>query len=185
MLTRLRQPWLGLGATTLTIALALLVIAPWSYATLAGTVADVTMCAIPFMVVVAGLWKGREPRPVALLGQPCRGLGLLGIAALVAGVTWVVLSATFGGGRGDTPFLAFGIILSIVVTFWLDVVWGGWPFTLIRNRLLGGMVLIVSAYVITGLLLHALDFSAFAAQPFYRAWTRPDPFPLGTGWSRA
>ncbi len=177
----LRQPWLGLGATALTIALALLVIAPWSYATLAGVVADVTMCAIPFMVVVAGFWKGREPRPVALLSQPWRGLGLLGIAGLAAGATWAVLFATLGGGRGDTPFLAFGIILSIVVTFWLDVVWGGWPFTLVRNRIRGAIVLILSAYVFTGLLWHTLNFSAFAGQPFYPGMDPSGPIPAWDG----
>ncbi len=181
MLPGLRQPWLGLGATAVTIALALLVIAPWSYATLAGVVADVAMCAIPFTVVVAGFWKGREPRPVALLGQPWRGLGLLGLAALVAGVTWVVLSATVGGGRGDTPFLAFGIILSIVVTFWLDVVWGGWPFTLIRNRPVGGAVLILAAYALTALLVRSLDFSVFAGQPFYPGMDPSGPIPAWDG----
>lgn len=181
MLTRLRQPWLGLGATVLTIGLALVVIAPWSYATLAGVVADVTMCAIPFMVVVAGFWKGREPHPVALLGQPWRGLGLLGLAAPVAGVTWAVLSATFGGGRGDTPFLAFAIILSIVVTFWLDVAWGGWPFSLVRSRLLGGIVLIVSAYLITAVLWHNLDFSFFAGQSFYPGMDPSGPVPAWDG----
>lgn len=164
---RLRQPWLGLVATAATIVLALLAIAPWPYPILGGVVADITMCAIPFMVVVAGFWKGREPRPFALLGQPWRGLGLLGLAAVVAGLTWLVLSATFGGGRGDTPFLAFGIILSIVVTFWLEVVWGGWPFALLRSRLLAGVGLIVSAYAITGLLLQTLDFSVFVGQPLY------------------
>ena len=181
MLPGLRQPWLGLVATSATIAAAFLVIAPWPYATLAGIVADVTMCAIPFTVVVAGLWQGREPRPVALLGQPWRGLGLLGLATVVAAVTWVVLSATFGGGRGDTPFLAFGIILSIVVTFWLDVVLGGWPFTQVRNRFLGGVGLILAAYAITGLLLRGLDFSFFSGQPFYSGMDPSGPVPAWDG----
>jgi len=173
----LPQPKLGAIASAAMTGLALLAIVPWPYATLGGIVANVTMCAIPFMVVVAGFWKGQEPQPIAGWNQPRRGLGLLGIAVVFAWVVYAVLSVTFGGSRGDTPFLAFGIILSIVVTFWLDVVFGGWPFTLIPNRLLGGVSLIVAAYLITALLLRTLDFSFFAGQTFYAGMDPAGPIP--------
>jgi hypothetical protein len=176
-----QQPRLGAIASAAMIGLALVAIAPWPYATLGGVVANVTMCAIPFMVVVAGFWKGAEPQPIAGLHQPLRGLGLLGLATVFAGAVYAVLSVTFGGGRGDTPFLAFGIILSIVVTFWLDVVLGGWPFALVRNRLLGGASLILAAYLITALLLRTLDFSVFAGQAFYAGMDPAGPIPAWDG----
>ncbi|MFT4110542.1 hypothetical protein [Propionicimonas sp.] len=180
-MARLQQPWLGIIATTATVVVSLLTIAPWSYTALGGAVANVTMCSIPFTVVVGSFWRGREPRPLAALAQPWRGLGLLLIAAVVAVLSYALLSMTVGGGRGDTPFLAFGIILSVVVCFWLDVVWGGWPFSLVRSRLAGGIGLIASAYVVTGLLLRALDFSAFAGQPFYPGMDPSGPVPAWDG----
>ncbi|MGC3993146.1 MAG: hypothetical protein QM779_03295 [Propionicimonas sp.] len=103
------------------------------------------------------------------------------MAAVVAGVSYAVLAATIGGGRGDTPFLAFGIILSVVICFWLDVVWGGWPFSLGRNTVVGGIGLIVAAYALTGLLLRTFDFSVFAGQSFSAGMDPSGPLPAWDG----
>lgn len=92
-----------------------------------------------------------------------------------------VLSATMGGGRGDTPILAFGIILSVVICFWLAVVWGGWPFTLVPDRLAGGTCLIVASYVLAGLLLRTFDFSFLAGQAFYPGTDPSGPLPAWDG----
>lgn len=177
----LRQPWLGITASAAMIAVACLAIVPWSYATLGGVVADAVMCSIPFTVVVGSFWHGREPRLIAGLRQPRRGLGLLALAAVVAAVVHAVASATIGGGRGDTPFLAFGIILSVVLCFWLVVVWGGWPFSLLPNRVVGGVGLLVAAYLLTGLALRTFDFSFLAGQSFYPGLDPGGPVPAWDG----
>ncbi|MGC3993147.1 MAG: hypothetical protein QM779_03300 [Propionicimonas sp.] len=62
-MARLRQPWLGIIATAATVVVSLLAIAPWTYAALGGVVANVTMCSIPFTVVVGSFWKGRVRSP--------------------------------------------------------------------------------------------------------------------------
>jgi hypothetical protein len=165
--TGLKQPWLGIAATTVALAIGLLATAPWPFATLTGDFANVMMCTIPFTVVVASFWHGHEPRTVAALPQPLKGVAFLGLAAVVAVVVHTVLAATLGGGRGATPFLAFGIIGSVVVTFWLVVVLGGWPFTLIGNKLLAGGAILVAVYVLTGLATRLLSFAVFSDQPFY------------------
>ena len=155
----IRQPWLGVAASAAVIVTSVLAMLPLSYATLGGVVADVMMCTIPFTAVVSSFWQGRQPRAIAELRQPLRGFAFLGLAAVVAVVVYWCLQATIGGGQGATPVLAFGTIGSVVVTFVLVAAWGGWPFTLIPNPLLGGATLLVTAYVVTGLLLQVLDFS--------------------------
>lgn len=179
--TGLKQPWLGIAATAVALAVGLLATVGWSFDTLTGVLADVMMCTIPFTVVVASFWHGREPRPLAALPQPWRGLSLLGLAAVVSGVVYLIESATIGGGRGATPFLAFGIILSVVVTFWLVVVFGGWPFSLLRNEVVAGVLVLVAVYVLAGLFVQLLDFGFLADQSFYPGMDPAGPVPAWDG----
>lgn len=180
-MTGLKQPWLGIAATTVALVVGLLATAPWPFATLTGDFANVMMCTIPFTVVVASFWHGGEPKVVAALPQPLKGVAFLGLAAVVAVVVHTILAATLGGGRGATPFLAFGIILSVVVTFWLVVVLGGWPFTLIGNKLVAGGAILVAVYVLAGLVTRLLSFAAFSDQPFYPGMDPAGPIPAWDG----
>ena len=180
-MTGLKQPWLGVVGSAIAIAVGLLATLPWNYDTLTGVFADVIMCTIPFTVVVASFWHGRQPRAIAALAQPWKGLSFLAVTAVVAVVVYFTLSATIGGGRGATPFLAFGIILSVVVTFALVVVLGGWPFTLIRDKLLAGVLLLVAVYVLAGLFVRLLDFSFLAGAPFYAGMDPGGPVPAWDG----
>ncbi len=180
-MTGLKQPWLGIAGSAVAITVGLLATLPWSFETLTGVFADVMMCTIPFTVVVASFWHGRDPRALAALPQPWRGVSFLGLAAGVAGVVYLIVSATIGGGRGATPFLAFGIILSVVVTFWLVAVFGGWPFNLLRNRTLAGVLVLVAVYLLAGLFVRLLDFGFLAGQPFYPGMDPAGPIPAWDG----
>lgn len=180
-MTGLRQPWLGITATVVALGLGLLAIAPWSFGVLTGDFGNVAMCTIPFTVVVASFWHGLEPKSVAALPQPLRGTVLLAIAAAVAVVIYTILAVAIGGGKGATPFLAFGIIWSVVVTFWLVVVLGGWPFTLIVDRLVAGGAILAAVYVLTTLATRLLNFSAFSDQPFYPGMDPAGPIPAWDG----
>ncbi len=57
------------------------------------------------------------------------------LALAVGAVVAVVHFVTVGGGiNPPPPMLAMCIITSVVITFWLAIMWGGWPFTrLIKN----------------------------------------------------
>ena len=81
-----KQPWLGITATALVIVLALLFIAPMSWATFGGWVSFAMMCAIPFAIVVGAYWHGEHPASIARLTQPVRGLAYLALTAVVAAV---------------------------------------------------------------------------------------------------
>jgi hypothetical protein len=180
-MTGLKQPWLGIAATAMIIAIAFLAILPWDNTTFGGVFCDVLMCAIPFAALVGAFWHGEEPRVIAGLRQPMRGIAYLGLTGAVAVAVYVILGATIGGGKGATPFLAFGIILSVVVTFWLAIMWAGWPFTLITNKLLGGLALLVGAYIVTAALLRTFNFGFLAGTPFYPGMDPAGPVPAWDG----
>lgn len=177
----LKQPWLGIAATVLVIGLAFLAILPWRYSTFGGIFSDVMMCMIPVSAVIGMLWQGAKPKAIAGLPQPMRGLAFTALGAAVGTVVFFLLSATIGGGEGATPFLGFGIILSVVVTFMLALMWGCWPFTMIRNRLLAGCAFLATSYVVTGLLLRTLNFAFLAGAPFYPGMDPAGPIPAWDG----
>lgn len=73
------------------------------------------------------------------------------------------------------------IITSVVTAFLLVIVLDGWPFSLIPNKLLGGIVLLVSAYLLNAAVLRAFFNFSFAAEaPWYRADL--DPAGLFNAW---
>lgn len=178
-MTALRQPWLGIAASTLIIVLSLAFIAPFSPGFFGGWLAFVLMCAIPFAIVVGAYWQGQEPAPLARLRQPLRGIAYLLVAAAVAAVVALVLWSTVGGRVGPPlPMVTMATILSVTVAFFLAIVWGGWPFSLIGNRLVSGIALLVGAYVVAiALFLVLMDFGFLRGAPVYRADLDPQgPF---------
>jgi hypothetical protein len=177
-----KQPWLGIAATVLVIVLALLFIAPMSWATFGGWVSFAMMCAIPFAIVVGAYWHGEHPASIARLKQPVRGLAYLALTAVVAAVVALVLWTTIGGSVGPPlPMLAQATILSVVVSFWLTIMWGGWPFSLIRNKLVSGIALLVGGYVVAAVLFEVFfDYGWLKGAPVYRAAL--DPAGLFNAW---
>ncbi|HET7822320.1 MAG TPA: hypothetical protein VFL10_12425 [Ornithinibacter sp.] len=177
-----KQPWLGITATALVIVLALLFIAPMSWATFGGWVSFAMMCAIPFAIVVGAYWHGEHPASIARLKQPVRGLAYLALTAAVAAVVALVLWTTVGGSVGPPlPMLAQATILSVVVSFWLTIMWGGWPFSLIRNELASGVALLVGGYVVAAVLFEVFfDYGWLEGAPVYIAAL--DPAGLFNAW---
>jgi hypothetical protein len=105
-------------------------------------------------------------------------MGTVAIAVMVA----VVHAATLGGGISPpVPMLAQAIITSVLITFWLVIVWGGWPFTLIRNRTAAAVVLLISAYIVNAVQFHVFfDYGFLRGSPIYRAGL--DPQGLFNAW---
>jgi hypothetical protein len=164
------------------IAASLVFVGLFSWPTFGGWVSVGLMCAIPTAVVVGVFARDEVVRRLARLPQPVRGLALLAGTAVVALVVTVVHALTVGGGISPpVPMLAQAIITSVLVTFWLVIVWAGWPFSLIPNRLVGGVALLVGVYVVNALQFHVLfDYSFLRGAPVYRAAL--DPLGLVNAW---
>ena len=182
MSSRLRQPLLGVVATAVVIALSLLFVSLFSWPTFGGWVSFALMCAIPVTIVIGAFWHGRLPTAIASRPQPLRGLLWLGFTGAVAFVVGAVHLSTIGGGvTPPVPMVIQAIITSVVATFFLAIVWGGWPWSLMGNRLVGGLGLLVTAYVVNAVLFHVLfDYGFARGAPFYAPAL--DPGGLFNAW---
>jgi hypothetical protein len=182
MSSRLRQPLLGVVATTVVIVASLLFVSLFSWPTFGGWVSFALMCAIPVTIVIGAFWRGAVPAAIAERPQPVRGLLFLGLAAVVAVVVGAVHLATIGGGvTPPVPMVIQAIITSVVATFFLTIVWGGWPWSLVRNRLVAGLGLLSTAYVVNAVLYTVLFNYEFAqGAPFYQPSL--DPGGLFNAW---
>jgi hypothetical protein len=171
----LTQPFLGIAATALVLALSLLFIAIWPFERFNGWVAFFMMSFIPFEVVTAVIWGGTLPF-AARLHQPMKGLALL-LLTLGGGVlTSQVVYRTLGASQGEPgPMLAFFCICVIVTTFFLTIGFGGWPFTAVfRNSVAAGPATWVACYVVGfGVYWIFSDFAFLQGAPVYVASADP------------
>jgi hypothetical protein len=182
MQSRLRQPLLGVVATAIVIVGSLVFVSLFDWPTFSGWVSFVLMSAIPVSIVAGAFWRGEVPARVARRPQPVRGLLLLALAAAVAALVAALHLATIGGGVSPpVPMVIQAIITSVVAAFFLTIVWGGWPWSLVRNRLVAGLGLLVTAYGINAVLFSLLFDYGFAREaPFYRPSL--DPGGLFNAW---
>jgi len=73
-------------------------------------------------------------------------------------------------------------IVSVIVTFWLAIMWGGWPFTAaIKNPVAADLVMLVACYLINyGLFRLFFDYGFMQGAPVYVASL--DPHGLFNAW---
>ena len=165
------QPTLGIVASALAIAVSLAFISAFDFPTFAGNVSFVMLCMIPLQIVVAVLW-GAGPGFTARLRQPARGATLL-LMTIVAGVLIapVALMAAGEAVSPPGPIPSHYVIAVVPTTFWLAIMWGGWPFTaVIRNPIAAGLTVLVMAYVLTYAVFHAFfDYEFLRGTPAYLA----------------
>src|ERR1700730_5689960 len=145
----IRQPWVGLAATALIVASALGFISLFGFPMFTGWVSYFLLSVIPMQIVMAVTW-GSNPSFATTRTQPVKGV-LLTLTALVVGVIVATLSfVTIGGSiNPPTPMLIMCSIVSVVVTFWAAIMWGGWPFTTtIKHPVAAGLVMLVACYLV-------------------------------------
>jgi hypothetical protein len=165
-----KQPGLGIAASFLMIAISLGFIALFTFPIFANWVAFLTICFIPMEIVISVTWGGNYPAFAAARPQPAKGILLMLLALAVGAVVAVIHFLTVGGGvNPPPPMLAMCIIASVVVTFWLAIMWGGWPFTrLIKNPVAAGLAMLVACYVINYLLFRLLfNYGFMRGAPVY------------------
>jgi hypothetical protein len=127
-MSRLRQPLQGVLATILVLVVALLFISLFTWPIFEGWVSYSLMCAIPASIVIGAVWKAGVPRGIARQVQPVRGPLYLGLTAAVAAVVAFAHWYTRGGAISQpVPMAIQTIIVSVVVAFWLAIMFGGWP----------------------------------------------------------
>ena len=167
----MKQPVLGLVASAIGIVLALAFISLFDFPTFAGPVAFYMLCTIPFQVMAVVIW-GANPPFVAKLSQPAKGLVLL-IVTLVAGavIAPIALRVVGEGISPPGPIPSHFAVIVVPTTFWLAIMWGGWPFTLFgKDPLVAGVALLAGAYVITWVIFRVFfNYDFMQGAPVYLA----------------
>ena len=179
----MKQPVTGVVATAIVIALALGFVSLFSLPVFTGWVSYFLLCVIPMQIVAAVTW-GSNPGFVAGRPQPVKGL-LLTLTTLAVGciVTAVTHAAIGGGISPPTPMLIMCSIVSVVITFWGAIMWGGWPFTsIVKHPVAAGLTLLVACYVINYALFRIFfDYGFMQGAPVYVA--AQDPHGLFPAWN--
>jgi hypothetical protein len=166
-----KQPVLGLIASAIGIVLALAFIALFDLPTFLGPIAFFMLCVVPFQVMAVVVW-GANPSFLAKKPQPSKGLLLLGITfAAAAVIAPTVLQLIGEGVNPPGPIPSHFAVIVVPTTFWLAIMWGGWPFNLFgRDPLFAGLSLLVAAYVITWVIFRVFfDYGFMEGAPVYLA----------------
>ena len=179
----MKQPVLGIVATALIVAIALGFVSLFSFAFFTGWVSFFLLCTIPMQIVIVVIW-GSNPGFVAKQTQPVKGLLLLLTTLVVGLIVAAVGHATIGGAvNPPTPMLVMCSIVSVVITFWGAIMWGGWPFTtIIKNQVAAGLALLASCYIVNEILFRVFfDYGFMQGAPVYVA--AQDPHGLFPAWN--
>jgi hypothetical protein len=180
----MKQPLLGIVSTVAVMAVALGFIHLFSFALFTGWVAYYLLCLIPIQIVTAVLWRCGQPAFAGKAAQPLKGILLIAVALVVGVVVAYAYWQMAGAGISPpAPMLAMCTIVSVIITFWACIIWGGWPFTaLIKNELAAGFVTLLAAYIVNYFLFRFFfDYGFMQGAPVYVASL--DPHGLIPAWN--
>jgi hypothetical protein len=160
----MKQPALGLVASALVIAISLGFIALFPAAKFLGSVSYCLICIIPMEIVIGVTWGCKLPESSAKQSQPLKGL----LLALLTGAMGIVVAGThftlFGSVRPLPPMTIMCIIMSVIVTFWAAIIWGGWPFNKwMASPKAAGVTMLWSCYIVNYLLFRVFFNYEFMA----------------------
>src|SRR5262245_26699396 len=172
----LKQPVLGIAAAVLVMAVSLGFTTLFDFPTFGGWVAYLMICVIPMQIVIAVTWGTNQPVFAAKQGQPAKGLALVittAVAGAIVAPTYLVMAG--GSITPPGPVPSHAIIVSVIVTFWAAIMFGGWPFkAFIKNELAAGIAMLVSCYVLNLVLFRLLfDYGFMQGAPVYVASLDP------------
>ena len=163
------QPVLGAVATAIVLVVSLGFLSLFDFPTFAGWVAFYMLCLIPAQIVLVVL----APNAVApRLGQPARGLVLLALTAVIAAVATPIALQLAGEGIGPPgPIPSHYVVIVVPTTFFLAIIFGGWPFSaMTRNSGVIAALVLVASYAITyGIFRTVFNYDFLQGTPVYLA----------------
>ncbi|HEY1303927.1 MAG TPA: hypothetical protein VGF24_10290 [Vicinamibacterales bacterium] len=144
------QPLLGVVASAVVMAVALGYIWLFDFPWFTGSVSFFMLGLIPMQIVMVVLW-GANPSFASSLRQPLKGVVLTLVAVVAALVIMPIALRLVGEGvQPPGPIPSHFVVIVVPTTFYLAIMFGGWPFTrAIKDPIVAGLVLLVAAYVIT------------------------------------
>lgn len=178
------QPWRGLFGVAVTLGIALTVTASFDMQTYLGFFTTILMSNVPILLILTMGLQGEYPSTEGL-PRPWGAFLKTGLLILIGLVISHGLVHFLAAGAA-TPFIHVQAILTVIVTFFLVIAFGMWPFDKMSSAGKGFLTLI-SAYVIAWLLFKLFNFSqlshpdgiipsAVGAVPFYAKGGPLEPF---------
>ncbi len=172
----MKQPALGIVATVLIMAISLGFISLFDFPTFSGWVTYCLISMIPMEIVIGVTWGANLPGFAGSRSQPLKGILLVLVNIVIGVIVGGIYHAVAGGSISPpVPILILCGIVSVVVMFWMAIMFGGWPFTsLIKNPVGAGLAMVAACYIVNYLLfLLFFNFSFMQGAPWYRASLDP------------
>lgn len=156
----------GLISTVLIVAVALIIAALTGPTALTGTVAIFVLSCLSVQIVLGSVWSHRAGTALSARPRAVRGGILLAVTLVVGVVADLVFENTVGDGRGfNTPQIAMFSIVVVVTAFWLAIVFEGWPFVRIPNRIAATAAVMACVWAVALALYYGLfNFSFLPAR---------------------
>lgn len=179
----LKQPLAGIAATALVVIISLLFISLFSFDMFSGWVSYVLLCIIPLEIVMGVTWGAKLPVWAGARSQPMKGILLVLFDLVVGAVIAAITFYAIGGSVGPpTPMLMMCSIVTVIVMFWMAIMFGGYPFTsIIKNPLTAGVALLVACYIVNYVLFRLLfSYEFMQGAPVYVESL--DPHGLFNAW---
>jgi len=166
----LKQPVLGIAAAVLVMAVSLAFISIFDFPVFGSWVAYLMICIIPAQIMIGVTWGTNRPEFATKQRQPIRGL-LQAALTIAAGAIVAPTYLAIAGGNltPPGPVPSHAIIVSVIITFWATIIFGGWPFkTLFKNEIAAGVALLVVSYAVNFLLFRLFfDYGFMKGAPVY------------------
>ena len=172
----IKQPILGILGLVIAMAISLVIVSLFSAAMFGGWVTYFVATCVPVEVVMALVLQTQYPAFLKDMKQPMKGIALLIITFIVAGIISLAVYYTAAEQIGPpTPMTLIYVIFAVLITFWFVVVWGLWPVSaLTKSQFVIGLSVLLVTYLIGYLLFYLLfDFAFLKGAPVYFAQLDP------------
>jgi hypothetical protein len=172
----IKQPILGVLGLAIAMAISLVIISLFNAAMFGGWVTYFVATCVPVEVVMALVLQTQYPAFLKDMKQPLKGISLLVITLIIAGIISLAVFYTAAQHVGPpTPMTLIYVIFAVLITFWFVVVWGIWPVTAItKSQFAIGLSVLLVTYLVGYLLFSVLfDFAFLKGAPVYVAALDP------------
>ncbi len=132
------------------------------------------MCATPFQIMMAVVWKHQYPNILNKMSTPVEGLTLTVLFLLAGSIVTPLLIFTVGQGS-LTPILIHYIIQSVGMSLLVIIVFDCWPVRQFTNHpLLLGLGTLLYCYILNFVIFQIFyDYSFMSDAPFYTESLNP------------
>lgn len=172
----LKQPFAGIAASALVIAVSLGFISLFDATKFMTWVSFCLISVVPMEIVIGIAWGCKKPDFAHACVQPVKGILLIILTFLAGAVGGSAMRAVAGGNvNPPTPMLMACSIAMVVMTFTATIMFGGWPFSsFIKNPITSGLSMLAATYVINYLLFRLFfNYAFMQGAPVYVASLDP------------